>query len=1030
MYESTFYATRQPLLPLNKLLKFYDIVKYHKNQYILDYLAKEFTSNYELEEALYLASDVLYNELIKYKSIPLSFSDKEKNKMLHSLAKYYIRASARATPFGLFGNFREGSFDIIEDNNTSDALEYHPKLDMEVLYQIGEYILSIDGVKNYLTLNNNTSLYKTKDDFRYIEYRIRNGLRTHHLVSIKPDNLLNFIIKTSKKGIGYDALILELLNKYDVDKKDIERYVDNLISCKLLITNLDINITGKDYFEILSDFTSKISSGIISDKILIVKNILQNINSLLLQINNQQSNINSYKKIHKLLRQFLPNIPEKNLIQLDVTSKKKDYTLPPESGSSLNNLLYIFSAFSKSYSTENFQFEIFKRAFYERYENRMMKLTEVLDEELGIGYKSAISIKDIYNSRKTDKDKFTGFVLKKYHQYLKQNEKYIEINDIDIKEYFGNIINMETVSPSFTYLLNAYPTKEGPLLHIVSYSPSISALSARFCGIHKDYYEKLNNLTDYIEDQNSDYIYAEIVHLPQARVGNVIGRPHFGKYEIPFLSSSLLPESKKIIVDDLYIQMINNELYLFSKKLDKPIRPRLSNAHNYRKNGLPIYHFLSDMQFQNFDSPVIWDWGIVENTEEYLPRVVYKNIILQQAYWILKDENFAALKTTKTFTDFKNKILKIKQKLNFTDWVVFKERDNVLYLDLSTDLGIELIQRYVNQNNKQIILYESLLDQKYDLSDSEYNRELVVPFVNLSGKITSSLKTKKISKDTVTRTFIPGSEWIYFKIYIEHKFSNKLLIILGDYIEKKLINKGLIEKWFFIRYSDPKQHIRLRLYTKDLSKIPTIIAGLNNIFNHYVRSGKISNVMQDTYHRELERYKGKNIIESESLFYNDSKLVYYLYKSFNTISYNQLVYVSFFIIEKYLETLGTDNFEKLKFLSENFNYYAKEFNYENDKMVRNSLHEELRKFKDINVEKMFNTNIVNIINQSKIKNVLWEIRNNITDDYFGTLGIYIHMSINRLFSEKQRFNEFKIYFFLYKKYQSVIAREKFKNNIF
>ncbi|NMR33764.1 lantibiotic dehydratase [Chryseobacterium aquaticum] len=1029
MYESTFYATRQPLLPLNKLLKFYDIAKHHKSQDILDYLVKEFTSNYQLEEALYLASDVLYSELIKYKSIPSNFSDKEKNRMLHSLTKYYIRASARATPFGLFGNFREGSFDIEGNNNASNILEYHPKLDMEVLYQISEHILSIDGVKTYLTLSHNTSLYKTNDDFRYVEYRIKNGLRTHHLVSIKSDSLLNFVIKVSKKGIGYDALIIELLNNYDVDKEDIERYVDDLISCKLLITNLDINITGKDYFEILSDFISNVSPRITNDKILAVKNILQKINSLLLQINHEQSNVSFYKKIHELLKQFLPHIPEKNLIQLDVTSKKKDFTLPLEIKSNLNNLLNIFSTFSKSYSTENFQLEIFKRAFYERYENRMMKLTEVLDEELGIGYKSAISIKDIHNSKRTDKNKLTGFVLKKYHQYLKKKEEYIELNDIEIKEYFGNVTDSKNVSPSFTYLLNAYPKKEGSLFRIISYSPSTTSLSGRFCGVHKEYYKKLNDLTNHIENQQSDYVYAEIVHLPQARVGNVIGRPYFGNYEIPYLSTSLLPESKKIIVDDLYIQMINKELYLFSKSLNKPIRPRLSNAHNYRKDGLPIYHFLSDMQYQNLDFQVIWDWSILEESEEYFPRVVYKNIILQEAYWTIKDKNFADLKKAKNFTDFKKKISELRQKLNIADWVVFKERDNVLYLDLSTDIGIELIQKYVNQNNKQIILHESLLDKKHELPDSAYNKELVVPFVNFSQKVAPSLKRKKISKDTVTRNFIPGSEWIYFKIYIEHKFSNKLLVILGDYIEKKLINKGLIEKWFFIRYSDPKQHIRLRLYTKDLSTISTVVTGISNIFKHYGKSGKISSITQDSYQRELERYGDKNIIKTESLFYINSKLVYYLYKSFKTISYNNLFFISYFMIEKYLETLSDNNLEKLKFLSENFNYYAKEFNYENDKTIRNSLHEELRKIKNINVEEVLDKDTINIINQSKIKNALLEIKNDVKSDYFRILASYIHMSINRLFYENQRFNEFKLYFFLYKKYQSIIARENFKNNI-
>ncbi|SHL00072.1 lantibiotic dehydratase [Chryseobacterium polytrichastri] len=1022
MYESTFYATRQPLLPVNQLFEFYSIIKSHNEQYVLDYLIEKFTVNYQLEEALYLASDTLYHEVVKYKSMSSVFSDKDKKRMLHSLAKYYIRASSRATPFGLFANFREGGFDFEKDNDFTDQLDYYPKLDMEVLFQIGECLSGTEGVKNHLILYNNTSLYKTKDDFRYIEYRLRKGLRTHHLVSIASDELLNFIIKISKKGIKYDTLIVEILNQYDVVQEDVEAHVDNLISCKLLVTNLDVNITGLDYVDVLYDFVSKISDEVTDGKIVQLKNILQDIKSLLLQVDNKQSNISSYRKIYELLRDVLPNIPEKNLIQLDVVSQQIDDTLHSGVRADLGKLLSVFSTFSKSYSTQYSQLEIFKRAFSERYDDRRVKLTEALDEEIGIGYKSAISTKDIYDPKITGKTKFTKFVLKKYHDYLKQNKKQIEITDWDIKESFGNT-NIDNSCPGFTYLINAYPKKEGLLLHAISYSPVITGLSGRFCGAHQQFYEKLNNLNDRIEDQYDNYIYAEIIHLPQARVGNVIARPYFGKYEIPFLANSRLPEEQKIFVDDLYIQMINNELFLFSEKLNKPIRPRLSNAHNYRKNGIPIYHFLSDMQFQNFDSQMIWDWGILKDVEEYLPRVVYKDIIIEQAYWIIKDHHFAALKKTKNFIQFKMSLAEIKHKLHFDDSIVFKESDNVLYIDLSTDLGIELFRKYVNKNEKQIVLYESLVDKTYGESLPRYNKELVVPFVKKTNKKAFPLKIVSPSKDTVPRTFIPGSEWIYFKVYIGHKFSNKLLVVIGDYIENKLVSKGLVGKWFFIRYSDPKQHLRIRIYIRDTSLVSSVVVGISTIFSKYIKLGKIAGVVQDTYHRELERYKNKNIIESEALFYHDSRLVYNLYKSFGEINYNQLFFAAYFIVEEYLETLNLDHLEKFKFLERNFKNFAKEFDYERNKTLRNSLHEELRKIKDITFTEALDTKMINIISKSEIKNILLTIKGNVKDDYFSMLGSYIHMSVNRLFSDKQRLNEFRIYFFLYKKYQSIIARE-------
>ncbi|MCC3213874.1 MULTISPECIES: lantibiotic dehydratase [Chryseobacterium] len=1023
MYESTFYAARQPLLPINNFFDFYSIINQGNEQFILDYLVKQFTENYQLEEGLYLASDILYNEVIKYKTVPSRLSDKERKRMVHSLTKYYIRASTRATPFGLFANFREGNFNSGECKNDSatEVLDYYPKLDMEVLFQIGEYISKIKGVKKYFILSNNTSLYKTKDDYRYIEYRFRKGMRTHHLVSIESDDLINFIIKISRKGIKYETLINKILDQYDVEQEDIEVYIDRLIDCKLLTTNLDVNITGRDYFDVLLAFLRDINSDT-DDEILLLKNILQEIKSLLRKVNARQSNIEFYKKIYILLKEFLPNLPEKNLIQLDVVSPIKDYTLSSDLRHDLGNLLSVFSAFSKSYPPKHFQLEIFKRAFSERYEDRKVKLTEVLDEEIGIGYKSAVSTKDIYESKTTGKTKFTAFALKKYHEYLKNNSEQIEITDRDIKENFSDVINIETAEPGFTYLLNVYPGKEQPLFHVTSYSPAMTGLSGRFCGMHQGFYEKLHDLVDIIEARNNNYIYAEIVHLPQARVGNVIARPYFGKYEIPFLANSLLSENQKVYVNDLYIQMINNELYLFSEKLNKPIKPRLSNAHSYRRNGLPIYHFLCDMQFQNFDSQLIWDWGIVQDIQEYLPRVVYKGIIIQQAYWIIKGNNFSKLRKSKDFDQFKKNFAEIKSKLNVTDMVVFKESDNILYFDFSTDLGIELFQKYINQNDKQIILHECLLEITDDNSLPKYSKELVVPFIKKESKKNYPLKIRASSKDAITRTFIPGSEWVYFKVYIGDKFSNKFLVAIADYIEKKLVKKGLVEKWFFIRYADPKRHLRIRLNVKDPANISVVTTGISQIFNTYIKSGKVSGVVQDTYTRELERYKGKNIINSETFFYHDSKFVYNLYKSFSPINYNYLFLISYFTIEEYLDTLGM-NHDKLRFLERNFNYFAKEFNYESDKLLRNSLHDELRRIKDITISKGLNPAIIEVINNSEVKNILLSIKNEIKDEYFNVLGSYIHMTVNRLFSEKQRFNEFRVYFFLYKKYQSIVARE-------
>ena len=73
----------------------------------------------------------------------------------------------------------------------------------------------------------------------------------------------------------------------------------------------------------------------------------------------------------------------------------------------------------------------------------------------------------------------------------------------------------------------------------------------------------------------------------------------------------------------------------------------------------------------------------------------------------------------------------------------------------------------------------------------------------------------------VDKIFIPGSEWVYFKLYTGTKTADAILQNeLYRYI-RELLNNGIIDKWFFIRYTDPDFHIRLRLHLKELKSLLT-----------------------------------------------------------------------------------------------------------------------------------------------------------------------------------------------------------------
>jgi thiopeptide-type bacteriocin biosynthesis protein len=80
----------------------------------------------------------------------------------------------------------------------------------------------------------------------------------------------------------------------------------------------------------------------------------------------------------------------------------------------------------------------------------------------------------------------------------------------------------------------------------------------------------------------------------------------------------------------------------------------------------------------------------------------------------------------------------------------------------------------------------------------------------------------------------------------------------------------LVSHWFFIRYSDPDFHLRIRFYLPDIHNIDKVISQIHKSLQNYFQIGLIRKIQYDTYNREIERY-GENTMDlSEQIFCADS----------------------------------------------------------------------------------------------------------------------------------------------------------------
>lgn len=292
----------------------------------------------------------------------------------------------------------------------------------------------------------------------------------------------------------------------------------------------------------------------------------------------------------------------------------------------------------------------------------------------------------------------------------------------------------------------------------------------------------------------------------------------------------------------------------------------------------------------------------------------------------------------------------------------------------------------------------------------------------------------------IKRTFIPGSECLYFKIYAGYKTIDRILSKEIPIIISKLKKEGLLKKWFFIRYADPDSHIRIRFWITDPLDIREIIHLIYSQLNKLVSHNFIWKIQIDTYYRELERYSYTLINDSELIFQKDSECILSIINkihSYQNESYRWMIALS--MIDSLLNDFGFDLSTKLQFIETLCISYKKEFGFNsyNSKQFNQKYRKHKRTVelilknefpdnqflhlcRDINKRTIENKKIIDQL-YLKLKGCNNSIHLN------SLLSSYVHMMMNRLFISQNRIYELVLYDFLKRYYTSELARSKYNS---
>lgn len=521
-------------------------------------------------------------------------------------------------------------------------------------------------------------------------------------------------------------------------------------------------------------------------------------------------------------------------------------------------------------------------------------------------------------------------------------------------------------------------------------------------------------------------------------------RPVLRQYEIPYLAKSAAPIENQILVEDLLVSIKNNRIYLRSKRLNKEIIPRLSTAHNYSFNSLPVYKFLCDLQMQDIDKPSLaFNWGALSGSFSFLPRAEYDDVVLFPATWNLTSRDFSDLAKKESSNSFLDEVKTWKEKWKMPRWIVLKDGDNELLLDFDNELSVRTFFNEIKKRTS-VQLSEFLFDPENTLIKDEqgrpYTNEIIAIVFNhdykSTGNNSSPEKTSERNATTIKRSFIPGSEWLYYKIYCGVKTADDLLRDKIKPLVENLLQQDLIEKWFFIRYADPDIHIRLRFYSKAPAKLNEVMKYVNASFSTMHEQGLISKIMTDTYNRELERYGHNSMEISEALFQTDSWTTLNLLQVTQGETADELKWqYAIRSLDDLMNCFGFDLVRKLNLMEMlKTNFIAEHSTHKDLKIQLDNKFRKMRpqlnqlfaeeKFAAIEILNWYKSAIQPLVDQILELEKQGELKVNLNE----LIASYMHMSINRIFKSQQRKHEMVIYDQLYRYYKSKIAMEQSRSN--
>lgn len=846
-------------------------------------------SRSEVIEALFVASPSLVESIPIWLSSPTSARAR---KVERAIVKYLERMSTRATPFGLFSGCSVGQFDDRTKLELEGRGSYrrHSRLDMDYLFALAETLNRDEEVRARTLFRPNDTIVALGERYRYVEPQVRTARKRHYaLAAVDATPYLRIVLERSSTGARIEDLIGDLV-RYDPELTESEarEYLAELVDAHLLVSDLQPPVTGR---EAGAEIAARLKHASLEKFVEPLEKAALEIARL--DAKGVGNPISSYRQVAGTLAALPAPVDMSRLVQVDM-NKVGSLTLGPRVRQDVERCAALMARFGSSVDL----LSDFRSAFEKRYGTATVPLLHVLDEEAGIGL-GRPSLRDaspfleglqLANGAAQDGrvswDGHHGWLLQRLYDVWRGVASEIVVGDGDVEHLFAGrsaLPSVRAFSVGFTIAACSAEAIDRGEYHVLLRGvsgPSGARLLGRFCHVDAEIHALVKEHVESEERLDPDAVFAEVVHLPEGRLGNIILRPTLREYDLTFMGCSGAPPDRQIPVSDLLVTVRANRTLLWSERLGRRVVPRLTSAHNAHYTGnLAPYRFLAALQTEGIRSGLGFSWGPLANAP-YLPRIRWGRCVLSRAAWRCSSNEVretVGLSPRSRFVAARA----WAQARGVPRLAELSDGDNELLVDFGNPVSVDAFLDLVDGRPSFVLteVYPGPDELCLRGPEGRFTHEIYVPVVESpspSQGVGVGFGPPVLPRASVRarRNAAPGAEWMFAKVFGGPAELDDVLSEVVTSVVAEAIGTYRSERWFFLRYSDPDYHLRLRFRGNAGVLHGGLLVLLNRLIEPRIENGTLGRFHLDVYQPELERYGGPVGLDlSEQVFQADSEAV-------------------------------------------------------------------------------------------------------------------------------------------------------------